>query len=165
MGRASAPCSREARPWILAAAILGSSLAFIDGAVVNVALPALQSKLNATIVDVQWVVEAYALFLSALWLIGGALGDRYGRRRTYAIGIALYALASIWCGLTSGIQRLIVARSVQGTNPIPRLDERWERILPDHSIARRLVNVLPARWMPYEAAVVPFEISGSGMRT
>src|SRR5471030_1820221 len=83
-GSAAAPCSRAAQPWILAATILGSSLAFIDCTVVNVALPALQSQMNATILDVQWVVEAYALFLSALMLTGGALGDRLGRKRVYA---------------------------------------------------------------------------------
>src|SRR6266404_9402543 len=71
--------------WILAATILGSSIAFIDGTVVNVALPALQSALHATITDVQWVVESYALFLAALLLAGGTLGDLYGRRQVYAI--------------------------------------------------------------------------------
>ncbi len=109
-----APCPPESRKWILAATILGSSLAFIDSTVVNVALPALQSQMGATILDVQWVVEAYALFLAALLLTGGALGDRYGRRRVYAIGIALFALASACCGLASSIQQLIVARGVQG---------------------------------------------------
>jgi EmrB/QacA subfamily drug resistance transporter len=105
---------RESHPWILAATILGSSMAFIDGTVVNIALPALQSRMNATILDVQWVVEAYALFLSALMLTGGALGDRYGRKRIYAIGVALFALASVCCGLASGIRELIVARGLQG---------------------------------------------------
>src|SRR4029079_2777855 len=77
---ALARCPKSAEPWILAATILGSSMAFIDGTVVNVALPALQANLNATVVDVQWVVEAYALFLAALILVGGSLGDRFGRR-------------------------------------------------------------------------------------
>src|SRR5476651_1137901 len=113
-GRAAAVCPQASRPWILAATILGSSLAFIDGTVVNVALPALQSQMNATIMDVQWVVEAYALFLAALLLTGGALGDRFGRKLVYAIGIALFALASIWCGFAPGIQQLIIARCVQG---------------------------------------------------
>ena len=71
-------------PWILAATILGSSMAFIDGTVVNVALAALQSALHATLADVQWVVESYALFLAALLLIGGALGDLYGHRKVFA---------------------------------------------------------------------------------
>ena len=74
-------------PWILAATILGSSMAFIDGTVVNVALPALQSALHATLADVQWVVESYALFLATLLLIGGSLGDLYGRRKIFAAGV------------------------------------------------------------------------------
>jgi EmrB/QacA subfamily drug resistance transporter len=113
-GKDTSPCTPAARPWVLAAAILGSSLDFVDGTVVNVALPALQSQLGATIVDVQWVVEAYALFLAALLLTGGALADRYGRKRIYSIGIAVFALASVWCGLCSDIHQLIVARGVQG---------------------------------------------------
>ena len=101
-------------PWILAATILGSSMVFIDGTVVNVALPALQSNLNATVVDVQWVVEAYALFLAALLLTGGSLGDHFGRRRIYVIGVFLFALASVWCGLAPNIKQLIIARAAQG---------------------------------------------------
>src|SRR5579863_2047391 len=84
-------CSQRAGvdgPWILAATILGSSMAFIDGTVVNAALPALQSALHATLPDVQWVVESYALFLAALLLVGGVLGDLYGRRRIFAVGVA-----------------------------------------------------------------------------
>ena len=80
--------------WILAATILGSSMAFIDGTVVNVALPALQSALRATLADVQWVVEAYALFLAALLLIGGSLGDRYGRRRIFVAGVVIGMIVS-----------------------------------------------------------------------
>src|SRR5258706_12333950 len=94
---AEAPCPKSAEPWILAATILGSSMAFIDGTVVNVALPALQKNLNATVIDVQWVVEAYALFLAALLLAGGSLGDYFGRKRVYTIAVSLFALASIWC--------------------------------------------------------------------
>jgi EmrB/QacA subfamily drug resistance transporter len=111
---AVAPCPREAEPWILAATILGSSMAFIDGTVVNVALPALQANLNATVVDVQWVVESYALFLAALILVGGSMGDRFGRRRVFCAGAGLFALASIWCGVAPGVDQLIVARAVQG---------------------------------------------------
>lgn len=110
----AAPCSKASGPWILAATILGSSMAFIDGTVVNVALPALQTSLNATVVDVQWVVEAYALFLAALLLAGGALGDHFGRKRIYAIGVSLFALASIWCGLAPNVHQLIIARAFQG---------------------------------------------------
>ena len=103
-----------ARAWVLAATILGSSLAFVDGTVVNLALPALQRDFGATMADVQWVVEAYALLLSALLLVGGALGDRLGRRRVYASGIALFAAASFACGLADGIGPLVIARAVQG---------------------------------------------------
>src|SRR5215470_17678474 len=78
-------CTKARGRWILAATILASSLAFIDGTVVNVALPALQTNLNATAMDVQWVIEAYSLFLSALLLVGGSLGDHYGRRRIFLI--------------------------------------------------------------------------------
>src|ERR1700752_328197 len=90
------PCARVSKPWTLAATILGSSMAFIDGTVVNVALPALQKNLNATVTDVQWVIEAYTLFLAALLLLGGSLGDHFGRKKIYAIGVALFALASVW---------------------------------------------------------------------
>src|ERR1700676_574906 len=102
-------------PWILAATVLGTSMAFIDGTVVNVALPALQSALRATLADVQWVVESYALFLAALLLIGGSLGDRYGRRGIFAAGVAIFSIASAWCGLAPDIRQLIVARGLQGT--------------------------------------------------
>lgn len=100
--------------WILTATILGSSMAFIDGTVVNVALPALQKDLNATVVGVQWVVEAYSLLLAALLLVGGAMGDRYGRRRIFVLGTALFAVASVWCGLSASIGQLVAARAVQG---------------------------------------------------
>jgi EmrB/QacA subfamily drug resistance transporter len=100
--------------WVLAAAILGSSLAFIDGTAVNVALPALQVSLHATLADAQWVVEAYALLLAALLLLGGALGDMAGHRRVFAAGVLVFALASAWCGLAPNIGQLIAARAVQG---------------------------------------------------
>src|SRR5215813_4787325 len=100
--------------WVLAATILGSSMAFIDGTVVNVALPALQSGLQATITDVQWIVEAYALFLASLLLTGGSLGDLYSRRNVFAAGVILFSVASLWCGLVPNIKQLIVARSLQG---------------------------------------------------
>jgi EmrB/QacA subfamily drug resistance transporter len=111
---ATAPCSKSSGPWVLAATTLASSMAFIDGTVVNVALPALQTNLNATIVDVQWVIEAYSLLLAAFLLVGGALGDHYGRRRVFLVGIALFAFASAWCGFASSISQLIAARAAQG---------------------------------------------------
>jgi len=108
------PKNPQAGPWILAATILGSSLSFIDGTVVNVALPTLQRDLHATGADVQWVVEAYALFLAALILVGGSLGDRLGRRLVYSVGIIIFTLASLWCGLAPNVTQLIAGRAVQG---------------------------------------------------
>src|SRR5438552_14583260 len=113
----SAPCDRPAPAnggWIVAASILGSSMAFIDGTVVNIALPALQSGLGATMAEVQWVVEAYSLLLAALLLTGGALGDLYGRRKVFAAGVALFSAASGWCGLAPNVHELILARGLQG---------------------------------------------------
>ena len=111
---AGAPCRAEAGPWILAAAVLGSSMAFVDSTVVNVALPVLQRDLGATVVDVQWVVESYGLLLGSLILVGGSLGDLLGRRLMFLAGVAIFATASAGCGLASNIQQLLIARSVQG---------------------------------------------------
>src|ERR1700734_2066867 len=110
----SAPREKSARRYVLAPTILGSSMAFIDGTVVNVALPALQAAFHATAVDVQWVIESYALFLAALLLVGGSLGDRYGRRKIYLAGVVLFSAASAWCGMAPNIGHLIVARGIQG---------------------------------------------------
>ena len=88
-GCSALPSSGNSR-WILAATILGSSMAFIDGTVVNVALSALQTALHATVSDIQWVVEAYALLLASLLLVGGSLGDRYGRRKIFILGVVLF---------------------------------------------------------------------------
>src|SRR5438874_1588200 len=113
-GLSTSPCPESSGKWVLAATILGSSMAFIDGTVVNVALPALQRDLGAAVADVQWVVEAYALLFAALLLVGGSLGDRFGRRRVYAIGIALFTLASAACGFAGDVKQLVLARAVQG---------------------------------------------------
>src|SRR2546423_3189909 len=114
VGAASTPCARSSGKWVLAATILGSSMAFIDGTVVNVALPALQTSLNASLADVQWVIEAYSLLLAALLLVGGSLGDRYGRRRIFVIGVVIFSAASAGCGLAGNVHQLIIARAVQG---------------------------------------------------
>jgi EmrB/QacA subfamily drug resistance transporter len=111
---ATAPCRESSARWILLATILGSSMAFIDGTVVNVALAALQANLGATVLQVQWVVEAYSLLLAAFLLLGGSLGDHYGRRRVFLIGTILFALASVWCGLAPSVGQLVLARGVQG---------------------------------------------------
>jgi EmrB/QacA subfamily drug resistance transporter len=113
-GRVTAPCPKSSGKWILAATILGSSMAFIDGTVVNVALPALQKDLRTTVVGVQWVIESYSLLLAALLLVGGSMGDRYGRRRIFVTGVAVFAAASVWCGFAANIGQLIAARAVQG---------------------------------------------------
>ncbi len=105
---------KSCEKWVLLATILGSSMAFIDGTIVNVALPAIQEAFYTSISGMQWVVEAYSLTLAALLLVGGALGDLYGRRLIFLIGILIFALASAWCGMASSIVMLIVARAVQG---------------------------------------------------
>ena len=112
--RVTPTCPKSSGKWILAATILGSSLAFIDGTVVNVALPALQEDLKATVVGVQWVIESYSLLLAAFLLVGGSMGDRYGRRRVFLTGVAVFAAASVWCGFASNMAQLIAARAVQG---------------------------------------------------
>src|SRR6266481_2384741 len=113
-GSVRVPCAEQARLWILAATILGSSMAFIDSTVVNVALPALQASFRATVVDVQWVVESYGLFLGALILVGGSLGDLLGRRLVFVVGVIIFAVASAGCGIAGSIHYLIIARSIQG---------------------------------------------------
>jgi EmrB/QacA subfamily drug resistance transporter len=100
--------------WILTATILGSSMAFIDGTVVNVALPNLQGAMHATVSGAQWIVESYALFLAALLLVGGKAGDVYGRRRVFGLGVSMFAAASAWCGFAPEIHQLILARGFQG---------------------------------------------------
>jgi len=89
-------------------------MAFIDSTVVNVALPALQASFHATVVDLQWVVESYGLFLAALILVGGSFGDLFGRRLIFVVGVSIFALASAGCGFASNIHQLIIARSIQG---------------------------------------------------
>ena len=113
-GPKAAPCPAAAQRWTLLAAILGSSMAFVDGTVANVALPALQRALDASAFEAQWVIESYALFLASLLLVGGALGDRFGRRRIFMLGVGLFTAASVGCGLSATVGQLIIARSVQG---------------------------------------------------
>lgn len=112
--RVAPGCAERAKPWVLAATILGSSMGFIDGSVVNVALPALQADLAASVRGSQWVVNAYMLMLGALILVGGAAGDRFGRRRVFALGVVFFTLASLACGLAPGAAVLIAARGLQG---------------------------------------------------
>ncbi len=107
-------CADRAASWVLAATVLGSGMAIVDGTAVNVALPTMQTELGGSVSDMQWVVEAYALCLAALILVGGTLGDHYGRRRVFSIGVALFAASSAWCGLAPDATMLIIARAVQG---------------------------------------------------
>jgi EmrB/QacA subfamily drug resistance transporter len=106
--------AKSTESWLLATTILASSMAFIDGTVVNVALPALQQSLGATLANGQWVIEAYELMLAALLLLGGAAGDRFGRRRMFVIGVSVFTVASAICGLSGSVAMLIVARGLQG---------------------------------------------------
>ncbi|MDQ3677735.1 MAG: MFS transporter, partial [Actinomycetota bacterium] len=98
----------------LVACILGSAIVFVDQTVVNVALPSLREDLDASLADQQWVVEAYLLMLASLMLVGGALGDLYGRRRIFAIGVAGFGAASLACAIAPSVGVLIVARALQG---------------------------------------------------
>lgn len=113
-GSPGQPLSQARKRWVLAATVLGSSLTFIDGSALGVALPAIQNDLGAGPAAVQWVSNAYLLTLGALVLIGGAAGDRFGRRRVFLIGVAVFALASIACGLAPTVELLIAGRAVQG---------------------------------------------------
>src|SRR6476660_3282259 len=105
---------RVRRPLLVS--ITGSSMAFLDGTVVNVALPVIQRDLHIATSDAQWVVEAYALFLASLVLVGGALGDRLGRKRVFLAGVVLFAIASALCGAAPSALTLILARAVQGAS-------------------------------------------------
>lgn len=108
------PCARRDRPWVLAVAILGSSLAFIEGSVVNLALPAIQTDLGIGSAALQWVVNAYLLVLGAFLLIGGAAGDRFGLRRMFVAGTALFGLGALAAGLAPSLASLVAFRVVQG---------------------------------------------------
>jgi EmrB/QacA subfamily drug resistance transporter len=112
--RAAGNCASSAKPWVLAVTILASSIAYIDESVVNVALPAIETDLKTSVVVIQWLVNAYTLCLSAFVLTGGAAGDLFGRRRIFVTGIAIFAVMSVWCGLSPDIFQLILARGIQG---------------------------------------------------
>jgi EmrB/QacA subfamily drug resistance transporter len=110
------PCfsGGAARRWALVVAILGSTMAFLDATVVTVALPVMQRELGATMAEMQWIVEAYALLLASLVLVGGALGDRLGRRRVFVVGTSIFAVASAACAAAPNAMALVVTRAVQG---------------------------------------------------
>src|SRR4051812_15289443 len=111
---AAGPLDKTRRSWVLAACVLGSSMAFIDSSVVNVALPKMESELQTTLAYMTWVINAYTLCMSALLLIGGAGAGPIGRRRIFIIGITIFSIASIGCGIAPNVEMLILARAVQG---------------------------------------------------
>ena len=113
-GAADAPCAESARPFVLAATIVASAMAFIDGTVVTIALPAIQNDLSAGFATLQWIVNAYALMLGGLILVGGSLGDRIGRRRVFVAGIAVFALSSLLCAIAASGPALVAFRALQG---------------------------------------------------
>src|SRR5919197_5664292 len=100
--------------WVLAVAVLGSGVGFLDGTVVNVALPVIGRDLGASTSALQWILNGYLLTLSALILLGGALGDRYGRRRIFVFGVGWFTAASLLCAIAPSAELLIVARLLQG---------------------------------------------------
>src|SRR5262245_46690057 len=104
----------QSTSWVLPATILGSSMSFIDGSVVNVALPAMQHDLATSFATLQWVVNGYMLTLASLILFGGSAGDRFGRRRIFILGLAVFALSSLACGLAPSASWLVAARVIQG---------------------------------------------------
>ena len=110
----SVPACMRRRSWVLAAAVLGSTLAFVDTSIVNVSLPAIEGNLRTSLVAMQWVVNGYALCLSALLLLGGAAADQFGRRLMFIVGVSIFAAASVGCGLAPDVEILVAARVIQG---------------------------------------------------
>ncbi|WP_152568694.1 MFS transporter [Microvirga sp. BSC39] len=115
-GEAQPVIKSRAQNAVVWSAILGSSMVFADGAIVTVAIPQMRESLQASLAEMQWVTNAYALTLSAFLLLGGAAGDAYGLRRIFMIGIACFGLTSLWCGLSHSAEMLIVARAFQGVS-------------------------------------------------
>jgi EmrB/QacA subfamily drug resistance transporter len=110
----SPPIPDTRRKWVLPVTILGSSMGFIDGSVVNVALPSMQASFSSTLATMQWIVNGYMLMLASLILLGGAIGDRYGRRRAFIIGLVIFAIASAACGFAPTAGWLVAGRLLQG---------------------------------------------------
>lgn len=115
-GEAQPVITSRAQNYVVWSAILGSSMVFADGAIVTVAIPQMRESLQASLAEMQWVTNAYALTLSAFLLLGGAAGDAYGLRRIFMIGIACFGLTSLWCGLSHSAEMLIIARAFQGVS-------------------------------------------------
>src|SRR6201998_2609766 len=130
--------------WLIAAAVLGSGMALLDGTVVNVALPTIGRDLGGGLTDQQWVLDGYLLTLSALLLSGGAAGDRYGRRRVFVAGLVVFTVASLGCGLAPTIGWLIGARLVQGGGAAALVPGRLDLIDADivHTARGRAGGIL-----------------------
>ena len=124
--------------WTLVASILGSSMAFIDGSVVNVALKAIEHDLGGGLASQQWVVDAYLLTLGSLILVGGSLGDIFGELRVFGIGVAFFAVASVLCAAAPDATTLIVFRGVQGVAGAPLTPPRARWVL---LACRRLARI------------------------
>src|SRR5437763_4702443 len=110
----AADCAGSSKPWVLAVTIMASTISYVDESVVNIALPTIEADLRTSATVLQWLVNGYMLSLTALVLVGGAAGDQLGRRRVFITGIAIFAAASLWCGLSHDVAALILARAVQG---------------------------------------------------
>lgn len=107
-------CKQNSKFWVLVTSVLGSSIAFVNGSVVNVALPAIQTSFDGSVADMQWIVNGYTIVLAALILVGGSLGDLYGRKKMFGLGVLIFAAASVWSGLSTSVFQLILARILQG---------------------------------------------------
>ena len=112
--RGAVDCTVRQRRWILVAVILASAITNIDESVVNIALPAIAKDQATSTAVIQWVFNAYMLCLAAFLLAGGAAGDQLGRRRIFIAGIAIFAIASVWCGISANLTQLIIGRVLQG---------------------------------------------------
>jgi EmrB/QacA subfamily drug resistance transporter len=113
-GHVAKPCPPALRPYVLAVAVLGSSLGFIDGTVITVVAQPIREATGASFAATMWVVNAYTLAMSSFLLVGGAAGDRFGKRRVFGAGILVFAVSSALCGLAPSVEALIAARTVQG---------------------------------------------------
>src|SRR5258708_30707219 len=107
-------CAGSNKPWVLAVTIMASTISYIDESVVNIALPTIEADLKTSAAVVQWLVNAYMLSLTALVLVGGAAGDQLGRRSVFVTGTAIFAAPSVWCGLSSDVASLLLARVLHG---------------------------------------------------
>ncbi|MDX6685923.1 MAG: hypothetical protein QOF86_2051 [Baekduia sp.] len=150
-----AAAAPPARPGlILAATILGSAVVFIDSTVVNVALPALRADLHATLAEQQWVVEAYLLMLGSLVLVGGSLGDLYGRRRIFTLGLAGFGVASALCAVAPGATLLVAARALQGIAGALLVPSSLAILTTTFPPARRSAAV--GTWTAWTSAMIAF---------